>query len=845
MSVPPAFDLQGLLAEDQWIRRLAQRLAGDAHAAEDLVQDAWVAALDARAEAPRPRALRPWMRGILRNLWSDAKRTRAAREQRELRVARDEALEPTSELVAELELRKQVAEALLALEEPYRSALYLRFFKDQSLATIARRQGIALSSAHERVQHGLARLRARLDQAHGGRRGAWSGGTPGAGEAAGVGKAVAEAIAMAGGLKLAASVLVIGGGLAWFLVERWSGAPRAELAAAAPEAPPPKYELLPSAAPLVRTTLPTEPAAEPPVAPVATGLVEPALFHGRVVDPAGAPVPLVAVGWTDQSSPSPSARSGPDGGFALEPGAGDTIHCLEPDLATLVPATRGQVGRRENPLVVVASRVDFAGVVLDPAGAPVAGASVAFRLRDELYLALGLHRGEHERGRWQTASDASGVFALEGVAGGERVFLEVTAKGFEWAKLDLPPHGDPSLVVTLRRNRGVLTLRGVVLDSRGAPFEGARVSAGEDIVRSGADGRFEVRLFELPEMTADDVQAAWRERQLVPGAELVALAPGLLPARAPLADIEPEAEIVLRLGERPESIAGRVLDPERAPIGGAVVWLRDPTPFGRELVSMSEGTSVAWNQTVEDELAGGFGKRGTQSDEHGAFELTGLIARSYELMVLRPETCELAGPFAAAAGSRAVELVLSHETRRGRVAGRVVSAGGQALVGVRISARRGVEGTNAHAEPPMRRRYEVETDAEGRFELGEIALEGTELVLEDPRFFLRTARLAQHADPAHLELVEPVLCELQVDLSDQPELADRLKVLDGEGHELETMESYGNAWAMDTEVSVSAGLSPVVLVRETAETLVLFRGPNEVLRRPLRLDPGERTTVRP
>ena len=28
MSVPPAFDLQGLLAEDQWVRRLARSLAG-------------------------------------------------------------------------------------------------------------------------------------------------------------------------------------------------------------------------------------------------------------------------------------------------------------------------------------------------------------------------------------------------------------------------------------------------------------------------------------------------------------------------------------------------------------------------------------------------------------------------------------------------------------------------------------------------------------------------------------------------------------------------------------------------------------------------------------------------
>ena len=139
----------------------------------------------------------------------------------------------------------------------------------------------------------------------------------------------------------------------------------------------------------------------------------------------------------------------------------------------------------------------------------------------------------------------------------------------------------------------------------------------------------------------------------------------------------------------------------------------------------------------------------------------------------------------------------------------------------------------------------VETDADGRFDLGEIALEGATLLLQDPRIFLRTVTLAEHADPARLELVEPVLCELQVDLTERPELADAVRVLDGEGRELETMESFGNAWSVDTEALVSGGRSPVLLVRESAQTLVLLSGGREVLRKPVRVDPGERTTVRP
>ncbi len=61
---------------------------------------------------------------------------------------------------------------------------------------------------------------------------------------------------------------------------------------------------------------------------------------------------------------------------------------------------------------------------------------------------------------------------------------------------------------------------------------------------------------------------------------------------------------------------------------------------------------------------------------------------------------------------------------------------------------------------------------------------------------VRTVPLAAHSDPAHLELVEPVLCELQVDLTDMPALADALRVLDGEGHALEAMESFGNGWSL-------------------------------------------------
>jgi RNA polymerase sigma factor (sigma-70 family) len=188
------------------------------------VQDAWVAALSARESGKPPRALGPWFSGVVRHLWLDWRREREQRRLREERTARGEALPSALELAGELELRQRVVACLLELEEPYRRALTLRFFHDRSLKAIAESEGVSVTAIHERIQRGLARLRTRLDREHGGRRASWSVALLGLAKPpvswAGSWVVVSETVAMAGGLKLAASLLVIGGGLAWWWSER-------------------------------------------------------------------------------------------------------------------------------------------------------------------------------------------------------------------------------------------------------------------------------------------------------------------------------------------------------------------------------------------------------------------------------------------------------------------------------------------------------------------------------------------------------------------------------------------------------------------------------------------------
>jgi RNA polymerase sigma-70 factor (ECF subfamily) len=61
-------------------------------------------------------------------------------------------------------LRRRLVAALLALEEPYRAALLLRYFEDLSVPEVALRLGVPLETARTRLRRGLARLRERLDQ---------------------------------------------------------------------------------------------------------------------------------------------------------------------------------------------------------------------------------------------------------------------------------------------------------------------------------------------------------------------------------------------------------------------------------------------------------------------------------------------------------------------------------------------------------------------------------------------------------------------------------------------------------------------------------------------------------
>ncbi|MDH3591035.1 MAG: sigma-70 family RNA polymerase sigma factor, partial [Planctomycetota bacterium] len=161
---------EALLEHAGFVRALARRLLADPHAADDVVQETWLAAL---RKPPRDKTrLRAWLGTVARRLALKRRRSGGRRPRRERRAARTEALPSTAAVVAQLEVQRNVVAAVMTLEEPYRSTIVHRFLHDRSPREIAEASGVPLKTVESRITRALKQLRARLDDDHG--RSAWT-----------------------------------------------------------------------------------------------------------------------------------------------------------------------------------------------------------------------------------------------------------------------------------------------------------------------------------------------------------------------------------------------------------------------------------------------------------------------------------------------------------------------------------------------------------------------------------------------------------------------------------------------------------------------------------------------
>lgn len=162
MKSPESNELEALMrAHGPFLHRLARALASDAAAAEDLVNDTWVAAL--RPGLERFKSERGWLATVLR------RRAAAIRAQPSLLPMTNEDGTPgressPDEALVRLEREQLVNGALARLPEPYRSVLFLRYHDGLSPTVIARRKGTSHKTVRTQLSRGLEQLRRHLDQ---------------------------------------------------------------------------------------------------------------------------------------------------------------------------------------------------------------------------------------------------------------------------------------------------------------------------------------------------------------------------------------------------------------------------------------------------------------------------------------------------------------------------------------------------------------------------------------------------------------------------------------------------------------------------------------------------------
>jgi RNA polymerase sigma-70 factor (ECF subfamily) len=163
----PAPTAAALIEHVDWMRALARCLVRDVADAEDLVQETYLAALASPPAGDRP--ARPWLSQVLRNALRTGLRRRTRRQRREHQAGQTVEAPPLAEeVLARTQLHRRIAGLMSDLPEPYRSALVLRFFEGRDSAEIGQMYGVAAGTIRWRINEGLRRLRAGLDESEGG-----------------------------------------------------------------------------------------------------------------------------------------------------------------------------------------------------------------------------------------------------------------------------------------------------------------------------------------------------------------------------------------------------------------------------------------------------------------------------------------------------------------------------------------------------------------------------------------------------------------------------------------------------------------------------------------------------
>ena len=490
----PPFDTEReLRRHGEALHGLAQALLRDGADADDVTQDAWLAAL--QSPPPRAHSTGGWLQTVVRRLAGRLRRARVRRAAREAAAARPEVVAAADEVAARSEVLHRVVDAVQGLEEPYRATVWQRFFEELPPSVIAQRSGVPVATVKSRLQRGLSMLRERLDRDGDG--GEWRAGLA---TAFGIGSGVRVGAAAAAGVLVmgTAAKVVFGGAVAataaailWWATADAPIAPVAHSSgAAAPQVVSAEVDTA-VAPPSLRTELPQEPLARVAPAPE----LELAQLRGRCVDDAGAPLAGVTVHLSgsarfgnDALAPRPGPWKNPDSLVTGADGRFGFAFAAAAELSfSLRARAEGRLPRSGSWRLIDAGQgidlgdillpagVQVRGRVVDEDGAAVQGASVVLTA---LPVALAADMGLV--GSSWGSSGVDGSFCIRDAIPPGVWPLELETSGLKLLAPDrvtIDTSPGPPVVVTVRRTP---TIEGVVLDTTGAPVAGVSVVADTD-----------------------------------------------------------------------------------------------------------------------------------------------------------------------------------------------------------------------------------------------------------------------------------------------------------------------------------------------------------------------------
>lgn len=623
---------QELLRSTNNLRALARTLVHDSATAEDVAQEAWLAALEGRP--PRSVPLQWWLRGVVRNISLRFLRTEERRRRREALVARPEAVAPSAESAAHrAETHRRLVDAVLGLPEPYRHAVLLRYFEELTPKEIASQTGERPGTVRMRLQRGVAMLRARLDADQCGDRRAW---------------ALALVPLMFGRLRVS-TALASGGVAVKTTTKLYVGALLVLLAAgaAAPlllrrtPAPVDTRRTSPEAAAVpARRLRPAEPNDIAAPSPAAEPTADPSWSSIIVVvaNWCGDPVAVARIDATFATVSDVSADGSPTSIAAAETDASGraTLSDLEPlrplsivstadgFAGRITLATSPGAGETQEVRVRLLPACEVEGRVRTAAGQPIANAVVQI--------------GDGRVARAMSSED--GHYVLRGLEWGVADVRAARpgARPTTVTKVRLPVSGDLDIVLP-----EPTLVTGTVRDAQsGGPVAGAtvRLGIGFGVRASGtattdAAGRYEIQ--SLPEGVVNQVEVE------ASGYVTVRRPPARTPLDFP---VRPDESAVVDFALEPVTgdsaqppdamhepptgvVVVRVVDPSGAPIAGARINGRSAVTTGADGRGRLEGTpageSIRWHVD-----AAGFGRGDVEAtvDEGATIETSVVLERA-------------------------------------------------------------------------------------------------------------------------------------------------------------------------------------------------------------------------